>query len=383
MKSRQKSCEQCANSKRQCDRVGPKCSRCSSKGLRCLYKSAPSDSADMQGEAPVTLSNDDLIGAIPAMDAMFLDHSDFQPVPMSLPALDVADSNNSLTVDDHFFAEFDNFLASNTPLPHQIGVMDRSRIRFLVRQLKTYPSSMVQRGRAPFIHPQAYYPLMPQSLQDVVSASALYLSKNEQNETMVWEIFSAKVAQLIEPRGSWSVSEHLSCLQALIIYQIIRLFDGDIRQRADAEKNEDILVDWTERLVLRTGVNIASDSVIPNSWEHWVFEEVVRRTIIVSRMVQSMFMIQKQGYCTMVEAVTEMSFTGQRALWEAPTAMHWFQAGKKSRRFYFNKMDFGELMEKGTLGEVDELGLLMLVCYKGVDGVNEWIVRKGGNALIE
>ena len=85
----------------------------------------------------------------------------------------------------------------------------------------------------------------------------------------------------------------------------------------------------------------------------------------------------------MVEAVTEMSFTGQRALWEAPSAMHWLQAGKQSRRLYFNKMDFGELMEKGTLGEVDELGLLMLVCYKGVDGVNEWIVRRGGSALIE
>lgn len=341
----------------------------------------------MQDDAPVTLSNDNLLGDIqisaPNMDIMFLDQSNFQPVPMSLPALDVANLTSALTVEDRFFAEFDNFLASNTPLPRQIGVMDRSRIRFLVRQLKTYSASLVQSGRAAFIHPQAYQPLIPQPLQDVVSASALYLSKNEQNEMMVWEIVSAKVAQLMEPRGSWSVAEHLACLQSLIIYQIIRLFDGDIRQRADAEQNEDILVDWTERLVLRTGANITSDTVIPSSWEHWVFEEVVRRTIIVSRMVQSMFMIQKQGYCTMVEAVTEMSFTGQRALWEAPTAMHWLQAGKQSRRFYFNKMDFGELMEKGTLDDVDELGLLMLVCYKGVDGVNEWIVRKGGNALIE
>jgi hypothetical protein len=167
------------------------------------------------------------------------------------------------------------------------------------------------------------------------------------------------------------------------MYQIIRLFDGDIRQRSDAQQSEDTLVDWTDRLLLRTGANISSASVAPTSWESWVFEEVVGRTIIVSRMVQSMFMIVKQGFCTMVEAVTEMSFTGQKALWEAPTAMHWLQACKQKRRFYLDKMGFGELMEKGTLDEVDELGLLMLVCYKGVDGVNEWIVRKGGNALIE
>ncbi len=61
-----------------------------------------------------------------------------------------------------------------------------------------------------------------------------------------------------------------------------------------------------------------------------------------------MFMIVKQVFCTLVEAVTEMSFTGQKTLWEAPTAMYWLQACKQSRRFYLNKMDFGELMEKGV-----------------------------------
>jgi hypothetical protein len=29
------------------------------------------------------------------------------------------------------------------------------------------------------------------------------------------------------------------------------------------------------------------------------------------------------------------------------------------------------------------LGVLMLVCYKGVDGVNEWILAKGGKDLLE
>jgi hypothetical protein len=40
-------------------------------------------------------------------------------------------------------------------------------------------------------------------------------------------------------------------------------------------------------------------------------------------------------------------------------------------------------MAKGDLNEVDELGVLMLVCYKGVDGVNEWIVGKGGTVMLE
>ncbi len=38
---------------------------------------------------------------------------------------------------------------------------------------------------------------------------------------------------------------------------------------------------------------------------------------------------------------------------------------------------------EGDLGEADELKLLMLVCYKGVDGVIEWIVAKSEKDLTE
>jgi Fungal Zn(2)-Cys(6) binuclear cluster domain len=398
-KSRQKSCEQCVGSKRQCDRGSPKCSRCTVKGLHCLYKSAPpTQSAEVEHFAP--LSNGQFDGVFPnigitqapSLDNMFSEGAGIQtlstpmPLHISLPdvSMSMVDAEN-LAIDGDLFTAFNNYAVSNRrdPFACEIGVMDRPRIRFLIRQMKQYPHLLVQNGKAPFIHLQASYPLIPPALQDAISASALYLSKNEKNEAMVWDIVSAKVTALMEPRPSWSVAEHLSCLQALVIYQIIRLFDGDIRARSDAESTEDILVDWTDRLVLRTGANTSQGTVISNTWENWVFEEVVSRTIIVSRMVQAMFMIVKQGFCTLVEAVTELSFTAQRALWHAPTAVHWQQACKQNRRFYLHKMDFGELMEKGDLSEVDELGVLMLVCYKGVDGVNEWIVKKGGTALLE
>jgi hypothetical protein len=399
-KSRQKSYKQCAGVKRQYDRGRPICSRCASKGLRCFYKSAPLHNFAGMDDA-VPLPNDPFLGNLrlignntqaPTLD-MFAEPSGFEPaasVPMpvgiSLPDVSVSmvDSSN-LTIDESLFTTFNNYAVSNRrePFACEIGIMDRSRISFLIRQMKTYPTLLVKSGKTPFIHPQASYPLIPPPLQDAISASALYLSKNERNEAMVWDIVSAKVTALMEPRASWSVAEHLACLQALVIYQIIRLFDGDIRARADAENSEDMLEDWTNRLVLRTGTNNSLGTVISNSWENWVFEEAVSRTIIVSRMVQAMFMVVKLGYCTLVDAVTEMSFMGQRALWNALTAVHWQQACKQNKRFYLHKMDFRELMEKGDLSEIDELGVLMLVCYKGIDGVNEWIVTKGGTDLLE
>ncbi|KAE9375228.1 hypothetical protein N431DRAFT_369461 [Stipitochalara longipes BDJ] len=401
-KSRQKSCEQCANSKRQCDRGSPKCSRCTSKELPCQYKShksAPRHDSAERGDF-LTSTNDQFHGSFPtfdnsqapALDSMFTEQPSFQDVSMTSPLdfippnLSMVEASN-LAVDDNFFTAFDNYAMLNRrdPFDVQIGHMDRDRIHFIIRQMKTYPTLLVQNGKAPFIHPQASHPwpLIPPPLQDAISTSALYMNKNEKNEAMVWDIVSTKAAALMEPRTSWSIAEHLACLQALVIYQIIRLFDGDIRARADAEKSEDTIADWTDQLVGRTGANTSLGTVLSNSWESWVFEESVSRTIIVSRMVQAMFMIVKQGFCTLVEAVTEMSFTGQKALWYAPTAVHWQQACKQNKRFYLHQMDFTELMAKGDLSEVDELGVLMLVCYKGVDGVNEWIVRKGGTSLLE
>ena len=349
----------------------------------------------------VPLPNDPFLGnsqpvgndtQAPILD-MFVGPCGFQPAAslptplgISLPdmGMSMVDAG-TITIDDNLFTAFNSYAVSNKrdPLAWEIGITERSRIKFVIHQLKTYPTLLVKHGKTPFIHSQASYPLISPQLQDAISASALYLSKNEQNEAIVWDVISAKVAALMEVQASRSLAEHLTCLQALVIYQIIRLFDGDIRARAEAEKSEDRLVDWTDRLSLRIGASTPLGPVLSTSWENWVFVEAVSRTIIISRMVQAMCMVVKQGYCTMVEAVTEMSFTRQKALWHAPTAVHWQQACKQRKRFYVNRMDFRELMEKGDLSDVDQLGVLMLVCYKGVDGVNEWIVAKGGKDLLE
>jgi hypothetical protein len=201
--------------------------------------------------------------------------------------------------------------------------MDRERILFCVEQLKSYPEKLYRTSKTVFIHPRVYHPVIPFPLQEAVGASALYLEKTEVNEAMAWDIISAKATQLVEPRASWSVSEHLTCVRALIIFQIIRLFDGDIRQRSDAEKHDEIPAQWTDSLSQRTAATAFAESVRPATWESWVFEEAVCRTVIVPRVVQAMFSIQKLEYCTLVKAVTEMSFTMQKAPWAAPSAVHW------------------------------------------------------------
>ncbi|KAF4626680.1 hypothetical protein G7Y89_g11479 [Cudoniella acicularis] len=388
--SRQKSCIPCANGKRRCDMALPSCSRCLSKSIPCEYKSnkhtvaaqraqnnteTPSDkSSDFYSTAPTSDVAENINRESP--HTMLLDPE----MPLELPSLGINPTpDNGMLLDD-FLQVYDNRFLND---PHSIGVMDRERIRYCVRQLRTLPEKFVKQGRNAFIHPQTFQYMTPQSLQDALCVAALYMQKNEFNEALIWEIISTKVNQLLDPRGSWSISDNLASLQALIIYQIIRLFDGEVRPRSDAEQQEATLIAWTDHLVQRTGINTSSGSVVPSSWESWVFEEGTCRTIIISKMVQAMFAIQKQGFCTLVPAVTELSFTAQRALWEAPTQQHWKKALAERPSLHVPCMDFTEILLTGTWNDVEDLAMLMLVTYKGIDEVNEWIVKSENGVLLE
>lgn len=294
------------------------------------------------------------------------------------PELDLFSANSA--IDESFFNSYDAQLVSYP----RVGVMDRDRIKFLVSQLKSYPAKLFQTSRTPFIHPHLLSPSMHPVLQDAISASALYASKNQHNEATVWEIISSKVSTLLqEAQHPWSLSTHLACVQALVIFQIIRIFDGDIRQRSDAEMTESTLVEWTTSLSARTNIVNSPPTDSAALWASWVFSETVSRTEIVSLMVQAMYLIQKDGFCTLVDAVTELSFTAHRALWNAPSAQHWQQACDSVPRLNVIRMDFDEMMESASIEDLDELALLMLVTYKGVDGVNEWILKKENSKLID
>ena len=387
-KTRQKSCISCVASKRKCDQGSP-CARCVAKSLNCEYK--PGRRRLKSGVQGASSTAGVIVNEV-ALDVELQASTHSVASPLRLfedPAFSVSllddteilDPSPDTIVDDSFFMAFDNRGLANTYL--EVGVMDRERIRYCVRCLKSYPLSLAHTGRTAFTHPQNFQPALPKVLQGAMSASSLYSNKNEMNEAMVWEIITTQVTQLTEPRPYWTVAEHLACVQAFVIFQIIRLFDGDIKQRSDAEQQEALLTSWTDSLAIRTGIVSSSPSSIDRGWETWVFEEAIRRTVLVSRTAQSMFAIQRQGFCTMVGAVTEIPFTAQRRLWAAPSATHFVKACKEARIFWIEKMDLADLIKEGNVDDLDEIAWLMLVTYKGVDGVNEWILSKGGSTLIE
>jgi hypothetical protein len=63
---------------------------------------------------------------------------------------------------------------------------------------------------------------------DAYAACALYLAKNEKNSESVFRYIETNVGILLDTPEAVKPIEQLACAQSLLLYQIIRLFDGDV-----------------------------------------------------------------------------------------------------------------------------------------------------------
>jgi hypothetical protein len=215
-------------------------------GLSCTYKTNPSG---------ISRNNDHHTPQSPnVIQESETPTSDFPgpEIPIFLdPTNELVISNTGLQIED----VIRDFSANTLP---------QDRVNFCIQQFKSYPQMLLTRNRTPFIHPELYNDFLPfpQALQDAYCACALYLSKTEATCATVFRMIETKCSQVLEARTSWTISEHLAALQAFCLFQIIRLFDCDIRQRAVAEQQESTIAESSADLLRRTE---ASQSPVSSS----------------------------------------------------------------------------------------------------------------------
>ncbi|KAK9481432.1 hypothetical protein V1527DRAFT_479661 [Lipomyces starkeyi] len=65
-----------------------------------------------------------------------------------------------------------------------------------------------------------------------------------------------------------------------MLFHIMQIFDGNTRQRSIAEQNFYTLRSWTLQLRVRAG-----DLGPVPTWQEWIFAESVRRTVILSMII--------------------------------------------------------------------------------------------------
>jgi len=192
------------------------------------------------------------------------------------------------------------------------AAMTEDQLRYCERELSSCPKMFVRDGLTPFIHRRPYHEQMRKEIRSGYSVCCAYMSKNSANEDIVFRVLEATVQELLEPPTSWDFADNLAHVQVLILFQIIRLFDGNIRQRAMAEQQEAILDDWVDQLRQRT----TSEAPLSWSpWQLWVFTKSVRRTVLCSFMLKGIYLAMKQGYCHVIGVLSQLRLSSQPALW--------------------------------------------------------------------
>ena len=264
LSARRKACDACVRAKRRCDLRTP-CKRCVVKNLECIYQKsvAPTEIAPTSGLEKAMSTWWMIMTSIlrPIFSSQTPGSIGYFRCSQGPKSTDrPIDFRSRKCKPSCLFHTSNDTWYGRYPTKHVSSKHLGSGTRLYgTRQLREYPEMLVTKSRTGFIHHRLYHDNLPPVIQDVFGVSALYYSPKTTNyDSTTWHIMDA------------NVSDHLARVQALILIQIIRLFDGDIRQRCLAEEHEPILARWTRELDDRP----ACDDERPQAWEQWISEKV-------------------------------------------------------------------------------------------------------------
>jgi hypothetical protein len=276
---------------------------------------------------------------------------------------------------------------------------DESLLHF-TNSLKSWLEQWAKEGSCPLIHSHLYDIELPHCVQDAYTMLTTYLTKTKANERIVMHIFERHLNRLVEEQAileengtdlSCDVFAQLARTQALLIYEIIGLFDGSIRGRALAEAHIGLLSQWVRQLwecskqTLQNNPNDASsrsnsgrdtpltqtsESVNPvATWRTWVLVESVRRTYLMATLAEAAFVTIKQGWAPCPGGIT---FTCGQGLWSARSAKDWMAFCRQRKVLYLKCIDGDELLANASPDDVDDFTHMVIIASFGLERFQQW-----------
>ncbi|KAH8598645.1 hypothetical protein B0O99DRAFT_684032 [Bisporella sp. PMI_857] len=406
--SRRKSCTACVRAKRRCDLSLPACQRCLTRGTACKYPWAEIDpiasswgssvSVAEQGASVTRYST-----SIPILQSPWGDAginiasclpfnsptSISRPLSPGMPSLfDDLIGQGGITYPLDLECSpppSSGIQYAIPPLPSDIdppygpittGSVFQAGIEYAARRLAEQPRALASSGQTVFIHHTQV--AASKVLQDALAACALHALRNPANAALVRTEVARRAARLVSAMEAAEPTTHpvkidlLPPVQALLVYQCIRLFSGDVGEPARAERDEDRLRAWVGRL--REQVRPLGDSM--GNWACWVREESVRRTVLVAEILVGVYAFLKQGWDQAEARVWQLGFTAQTALWEARSGPEWRAMWAQGPRLEVVLENWGRAMEGAVPDDMDDLGIIIHATYLGLEPLEEWLGGK-------
>ncbi|KAH6693751.1 hypothetical protein F5X68DRAFT_46838 [Plectosphaerella plurivora] len=435
--TRQKNCHNCIQSKRKCDRRSPRCGRCAEKNAICTYGKARARGNPMAFlPSPSTLA-DTSAGVsphypVPWLDPTFTVDMDilgdlgFDLQAPEAPYAHTHPAQTSLDIPVEMFDVNSNdaahFATPTTctredPKPSECNpqrpgspvgeaVMKcyesmgdtcrdyqawhqyepRTPLHFILGRVKSFAKNMADHNATVFMHRTLYLESMPSCIFECFSACLLYSKRSESNTGMVLRTIQTNAQSLIDKERSNFViapCQQLSRTQALFMYEVIRLFDGDVYLRAQGEKDLPLLQEWLQDLCNirdNLGHSTGQPGQTPPEWKKWVFDESLRRTVVVAYSVISLYEMMKKPGQTISDpgpwALIQRWMLGA-SLWKASCPIEFSQKWKQGKHFVIENYAFDQFLAEGSADEIDEMAEMLLTGYIGVHATQELMATQG------
>lgn len=402
---RQRACIPCTQAKRRCDKGRPYCQRCLSKQIKCHYSSRRlyarrGGDGSSSAESAVTASEtplDDSSASPPLNDG---ENEDETGVDDERIIHSDAEFIDSQLLTRPWFLKAEHWIIHHQSI-HTPPPIRGSAVQQYLRCIKKWFRQWVDCNHCPIIHRSLFADTgMPPCLQDAYAALAVYSMKNEHNEDVVMQHLQDKADALVEQYSEnkdplvdmfassspLSTIQHLARVLSLFIYQFIRLFDGNIRQRALAEKQIPVLDAWTAQLWESVNLDVTLQNTFGaeylavqdkteasnHLWRKWILMENVRRVWMVSTYAQCIYLVARDGTALCNGSI---DFTVRSGLWDATSAAIWLRTLEQKDPLCVLSFDSDWLLEATTIKDIDIFGIATMSLVLDSDKLDAWIAN--------
>ncbi|KAJ5792347.1 uncharacterized protein N7503_008325 [Penicillium pulvis] len=317
-----------------------------------------------------------MTGVVDSLPSYHNQWSQFSEISMELPDREVnVGPNFDLTIPR---------ARHRRPLPEVIA----NNLQFAIDIIEQSPRNMVLENQTPWCHRKLYQNYMPRAMQDAFACCSLYMSKNETNAAVIMALFDARIIDLISTPEPTTTIEILARVHALLLYQVMRLFDGDIRSQATAGALFTSLESSVLTLLSHLYLPLPSDSVEPTPlsidavhdfWDSWILQESARRTVLLAFFFMQIYKVL-QGTPNLVcdgKLGIQHSWYLSSHLWNARSAFDFAVAWAEKPHYIVGNLDFSWVLTSAQPDDLDMFGKMILATLLGIDTTKTWFHRRG------
>ncbi|KAJ6171378.1 hypothetical protein N7470_000445 [Penicillium chermesinum] len=275
--------------------------------------------------------------------------------------------------------------------PKPLSEILASRLQYSIDVFRDAPRMMIMENQTPWCHPQLYKNKMPKVMQDAYSCCSMYLSKNEINAPVIMNLTDAKINELLSTTHPTTLPEILARVHALILYQIMRLFDGDVLFHRSTDTLFPELENSIFTLMPFLHLPRPSDSVYPlpvsmesisEFWKSWILQESARRTVLITFFFTRIYKTLRGTRDMQCDGTLglEHAWYLSSHLWSSQSAFDFAVAWAEKPHFVVENLNFSWVLGNAQPDDVDQFGKMLLVTLLGIDGAKAWFYAR--NAIL-